>query len=152
VIGSLAAGPGRLGLSACPGLPGAPGLEEALAWGPGLVVTLMEGAELEALGRGGIGAALAARGIPWLHRPIPDMGLPPPGFDLAPVLARLGAGGAVLLHCRAGLGRTGMVAGLVLVGLGMAPAAAVRAVRAARPGAIETAAQEALVLAGGRRG
>ena len=51
-------------------------------------------------------------------------------------------GGRVLLHCRAGLGRTGMIAARLLVELGTPPDAAIVSVRAARTGAIETRAQE----------
>jgi ADP-ribosyl-[dinitrogen reductase] hydrolase len=53
----------------------------------------------------------------------------------------------VLLHCMGGLGRSGMVAARLLVELGEEPRTAIQRVRAARPGAIETAAQEAYVLA-----
>jgi ADP-ribosyl-[dinitrogen reductase] hydrolase len=44
------------------------------------------------------------------------------------------------------LGRTGLVAGLILVERGCAPLDAIRQVRVSRPGAIETAAQERYVL------
>ncbi|WP_200306505.1 dual specificity protein phosphatase family protein, partial [Paracraurococcus ruber] len=59
-------------------------------------------------------------------------------------------GGRVAVHCAAGLGRSGMVAAWVLTGFGMPAAAAIAAVRAARPGAIETAAQEAFIRDGPR--
>jgi len=53
----------------------------------------------------------------------------------------------VLIHCTGGLGRSGMIAARLLVELGEEPRLAMQRVRAARPGAIETAAQEAYVLA-----
>jgi ADP-ribosyl-[dinitrogen reductase] hydrolase len=62
------------------------------------------------------------------------------------VQRRLDLGENVVLHCLGGLGRSGMIAARVLVERGLAPAAAITAVRAARPGAIETAQQEAYVL------
>jgi ADP-ribosyl-[dinitrogen reductase] hydrolase len=46
-----------------------------------------------------------------------------------------------------GLGRSGMIAARLLVELGEEPRAAIQRVRAVRRGAIETAAQEAYVLA-----
>jgi ADP-ribosyl-[dinitrogen reductase] hydrolase len=52
----------------------------------------------------------------------------------------------IVLHCRAGLGRTGTIAARLLVETGTPPDAAIRAIRAARPGAIETPAQEHYVL------
>ena len=51
----------------------------------------------------------------------------------------------VLVHCKGGLGRAGMMAARLLVELGMEPEAAIQAVRHARKGAIETPAQLALV-------
>jgi protein-tyrosine phosphatase len=59
---------------------------------------------------------------------------------------RLDAGQRVLIHCRGSLGRTRLVAGLVLVERGFDARSAIHRVRAARPHAIETAAQERFVL------
>ena len=50
-----------------------------------------------------------------------------------------------MLHCLAGLGRTGMMAARLLVDLGMAPALAVAEVRKVRPRAIQTEEQEKYV-------
>jgi protein-tyrosine phosphatase len=54
----------------------------------------------------------------------------------------LRSGGNVLVHCRGGLGRAGMIAARLLVEEGVPPETAMTAVRAARPRAIETPAQE----------
>ena len=54
-------------------------------------------------------------------------------------------------HCKGGLGRAGMVAARLLVESGYTPEDAIERVRAARPGAIETQAQERYVLAQGSR-
>jgi ADP-ribosyl-[dinitrogen reductase] hydrolase len=51
-----------------------------------------------------------------------------------------------LIHCRGGLGYTGMIAARLLVELGMDAHDAIAAVRRVRPGAIETGAQEQHVL------
>jgi protein-tyrosine phosphatase len=51
----------------------------------------------------------------------------------------------VLVHCAAGLGRTGTLAALLLVEGGLEPEAAIARVRQARPGTLETADQEAFV-------
>ena len=59
---------------------------------------------------------------------------------------RIQGGEKILIHCRGGLGRTGLVAGLILVERGCAPRDAIQQVRAARRGAIETVAQECYVL------
>jgi protein-tyrosine phosphatase len=51
-------------------------------------------------------------------------------------------GGKILIHCRGGIGRTGTVAAQLLVELGMPHEKAIKAVRAARYGTIETRDQE----------
>ena len=58
----------------------------------------------------------------------------------------------MLVHCAAGLGRTGMLAAMLLTELGVSPTDAIRRVRAARPGAIETEAQAAFVANGSALG
>lgn len=154
--------PGRIGMSRCPGLAVCrgwrrPALEADLgalrAWGARVLVTLMEADELEYYGVGALPQAARAAGLDWLHLPIPDMGVPDAAFEArwasagAALHARLGAGEHVVLHCFAGLGRTGTVAARLLVERGHAPEQAIAAVRAARPGTIQTPAQEAYVLA-----
>ena len=54
-------------------------------------------------------------------------------------------GGKILIHCRGGIGRTGRVAAQLLVELGMPHEKAIKAVRAARYGTIETRDQERYV-------
>ena len=49
------------------------------------------------------------------------------------------------VHCAAGLGRTGTLAAQLLVLQGVAPDEAILRVRQARPGTIETPAQEQAV-------
>ena len=57
---------------------------------------------------------------------------------LLALLARLRDGESIVLHCKGGLGRTGMVAARLLVELGCMPEEAIVAVRQARSGTIET--------------
>jgi ADP-ribosyl-[dinitrogen reductase] hydrolase len=160
-----APGGGLIGMTLCPGkqqrggLSGdwrrdlGPDLDRIRDWGAVAVVTLMEAHELDRYRVPGLGAAVAARGMAWLHLPIPDAGVPDAAFEAAWQAAGprlrgwLREGRRVLLHCRAGLGRTGTIAARLLVESGLAPEAAVRAVRAAREGTIETAGQVAHVLA-----
>jgi ADP-ribosyl-[dinitrogen reductase] hydrolase len=118
-------------------------------WGAAAVATLMEQHELERYGVVGIGEAAEALGMEWHHLPIPDVGVPDGLFEARwfyaghRLRAHLLAGRRVLLHCRGGLGRTGTIAARLMVELGTAPDEAVAAVRRARPGTLETAAQEA---------
>ena len=92
-----------------------------------------------------------AGGIDWRHLPIADYSVPNEAFekqwetDGRDIRALLRGGGDVLVHCKGGLGRAGMIAARLLVELGMTPEEAIREVRRARQGAIETPAQLALV-------
>lgn len=129
------------------------GLEEDLAalggWGARCVVTLVGEAESARLGVPGYPAAVRAGGFVSFNLPVADFSVPGAAFMEAfvPVRAELDrlldAGAPVAVHCAAGLGRTGVFAAALLVREGLAPAEAIARVRAVRPGAIETAEQEA---------
>lgn len=126
-------------------------LDVIARWGAAVVVTLVEDHELAALQIERIGAEVRRRHMEWHHWPIRDVSPPDTFFSLmwpgrSALLRRLLASGCrVLIHCKGGLGRAGMIAARVLADAGEAPAAAMAKVRAARPGAIETAEQEAWV-------
>jgi ADP-ribosyl-[dinitrogen reductase] hydrolase len=155
-------GGGVIGMTLCPGkrqpeaVTGpwdrdlAQDLEAIRAFGATTLVTLMETHELvgaqvpaEVMQK----AALSA-GLTWHHWPIVDLAAPTEAFERlwsaeAPLLCRtLHGGGKVLIHCRGGRGRSGLVAARLLIELGAISADAVTTVRAAQPLAIETAAQE----------
>jgi ADP-ribosyl-[dinitrogen reductase] hydrolase len=51
-----------------------------------------------------------------------------------------------VIHCLGGLGRTGTIAGRLLVELGSDPETAILQVRRARPGTIQSIMQECYVL------
>jgi ADP-ribosyl-[dinitrogen reductase] hydrolase len=127
-------------------------LDAVRGWGAVAVVTLMEEHELARYRVAAMGEEVRARSMAWLHLPIVDADVPDEAFealwkDEGPRLHDwLSEGRHILLHCRGGLGRTGLVAARLLVELGMEPDAAVSAVRAARAGTIETRVQEAYVL------
>ncbi len=129
-------------------------LDAVAAWNAALVVTLAEAEELAALGIAGIGAAVRRRHMEWAHWPIADYGMPDAEWAAAwparsaRLRSLLACGGRVLVHCKGGLGRAGMVAARLLVEAETATDAAIAAVRAARPGAVETVAQERWVAAG----
>ena len=55
-------------------------------------------------------------------------------------------GDNVLIHCKGGLGRSGTIAALILIELGISNEQAIIQVRQARPGAIDIADQEKYVL------
>ena len=77
----------------------------------------------------------AALGLRFRNHPIPDFSLPDLTAFAALVedmVARLAEGGQIAVHCRAGIGRSGMVAAATLVRLGAEPGAALAEVSAAR--------------------
>lgn len=141
---------GVVGLCPMPGRGGdfAGDLAAVLDWRPALVVTLAETGELAARGADGLPAALAAAGVDWLHLPIPDFGTPPRGLRAdwpghsARLRGLLGQGGRVLVHCMGGCGRSGMIVLRLMVESGETAGPALQRLRAARPCAVETAAQE----------
>jgi protein-tyrosine phosphatase len=138
-------GGGSIGLSPFPQLHE---LQDFRFWRVTALVTLVEVRELAFLGSKDLGKMVTAAGLAWHHLPISDMEPPGAAFEQlwaqsGPVLRKtLRGGGKIIVHCRAGLGRTGMIAARLLVEMGLSPDKAIAAVRAARPGAIETAEQE----------
>ena len=154
---------GRIGITFCPGKHDrmastgswerdlATDLDAIAAWGAKLVLTLVESAELKALKVPSLGCDVLLRGIDWRHLPIPDYSVPDAHFEEQwqtqgrDIRALLRGGADVLVHCKGGLGRAGMIAARLLVELGMPADDAIRMVRAARRGAIETPAQLDLV-------
>jgi hypothetical protein len=140
---ALPVGNGLLALSPMPGRKGdfAGDMARVLDWRPDLVVSMTEGAEMAAID---LPRALAGAGIGWRHFPVVDYGVPVGGFDglAAEIGAVLDGGGRVLLHCMGGCGRSGMVALAVMARAGEAPGAALDRLRAVRPCAVETEAQQ----------
>lgn len=101
-----------------------------------LVVCLTPDAELEALSP--LYHAAVARGtLPfrWLHLPMRNFGVPddPAAFraGIGQIARALRGGETVMLHCAAGLGRTGSTAACVLKALGVETEEALQRVRAA---------------------
>ena len=159
-IAEIPVGTGVVGVTLCPGKRGASVFGSAWArdleadvaaiasWGASAVVTLIEDHEFTLLGVEQLPQAVRAAGIEWHHLPIEDVSVPDERFERAwPVVwprlkGRLAAGERVLVHCRGGLGRAGTVAALMLAECGESAAVAIKRVRTARPGAIETAEQE----------
>lgn len=120
-------------------------------WGAEQVVTLLEPHEFGLLHIEELGAEVRGRGMGWVHLPIRDVSIPARKFERRwdqswPLLREtLMRRGNVLVHCRGGLGRAGMVAARILVEMGVTPSEAMARVREVRPGAIETAQQERYV-------
>jgi protein-tyrosine phosphatase len=159
----LLPGNGMLGLTFCPGKVQPCALtgswlrdldidcERLVEWGASTVITLMEQHELNDLSVEPLPGALAARNIAWRHLPIEDTGVPDEAFirrwksECAQRHAALSNGERMVLHCKGGLGRTGLVAAMICIERGMDATSAIARVRAVRKGAIETRGQERFV-------
>lgn len=148
------AGGARLGVAPLPGRWGDLDADVAAIgqWRADLVLSLTEEAEMARHGAADLAGLLARRGLDHAAFPVADFAVPEPGADWAGLSVRLhrvlDAGGALLCHCFGGQGRSGMVAARLLVERGRTPGAALAALRAVRPGAVETAAQEDWVRGG----
>lgn len=148
---------GAVGMCCCPGRieqhsDGAyrkRDLDEDLAmvssWQPNLVISLLELHELEFLGVVELPEELKKR-FQWLHYPVRDLAAPSgvtrQDSPLPEWLSSVSRGERILLHCAAGLGRTGTVAARLLMMAGQSSDSAIKQVRAARPGTVESASQE----------
>ncbi len=151
---------GRIGITLCPGKkqPRAQSgawnrdlgldLDEIQRWGATAVISLIAEEEMDCLQVCGLRDSVEERHMEWWHLPIPDVQPPGPEFESGWKVAgeairdRLRMGFDVLVHCKGGLGRAGTVTARLLVELGESPDYAIHTVRTARPGTIETAAQE----------
>ena len=117
--------PIRLGLMARP--RSGDWLEDEVAgWaraGIGTVVSLLEAHEVRELGLLPEAMLCAERSIEFLSFPMPDRGVPYAVREsrelVGGLVTRLNDGIGVAIHCRAGIGWTGLIAGCILSRLGI---------------------------------
>lgn len=140
--------------------PMAPGyardLETDLGWlqteyGAEVLVSLMEDFEYEELEISDLFERAEGIGLEVVRFPVVDGGVPPQdeleeyAAMIQNLVTRLKNGSTIVVHCHAGLGRTGLVVASILVALGNGPEEAIDFVRESRPGTLETSAQVDLV-------
>jgi len=130
--------PGRLSIAARP--RGGDWLEdEAVAWrkaGIDVVVSLLENDEAAQLGLKEESQALGGNGIRFIPFPIPDRGVPDSTPAAVALIARIAdaleEGRNVAVHCRQGVGRSGLIAAGILMTSGAGLEEALRLVGSAR--------------------
>ena len=153
--------PGTIGITLCPGKvqSGAVSgswerdlridIQAVKSWGATAWLNLLTTTEMLDLKVGNLEVAVKGSGIRYYRLPIEDGGVPDATFEKSwetvgkQLRAELLRGGKILIHCKGGLGRSGMIAARLIVELGaMTPEEAIGRVRVSRPGAIETREQE----------
>ena len=130
--------PGALGVMPRP--RGGDWLEDEIAAlvrsGVTTLVSLLERGEEEELDLSEERSLAEAAGLEYVSLPIPDLGVPPNVAAAVAVTERLatavGDGGRVVVHCRQGIGRAGLVACGTLMQLGFGTDDAIAVVAEAR--------------------
>lgn len=141
----------RIGLTPCPGtqeasLPEA--LTELKSWGASAILTLMGSAEMADNQVSDLGRETEKLGMQWFHLPIMDDEGPAAPFQqawetaAAQIHQLLDNGQSIAIHCKGGSGRTGLVAGQIMVERGMALDTVIELIKAQRPGAFKAPAQQ----------
>lgn len=140
--------PGRLAMASRP--RGDDWLDDEIAgWkrqGVDTVASLLTAEEEKDLGLSAEARHVRAQGMRFVSLPIPDREVPDSDAKVASTLEKLDAdlssGKNVVVHCRQGIGRTGLIAAGLLIMKGSNPEAAIKSLTAARGTSVpETAAQ-----------
>lgn len=139
-------GGGTLGICGLPGRFNAlqNDMDTVSTWAPDLIVSMTESHEMETPDNNNLSTVFENRNLDWAHLPIADFGIPDGTIDTDwTILSErihdiLDQQGRILLHCKGGRGRSGMVLLRILVDRQEDPDKALRRLRIARPGAVET--------------
>lgn len=110
-----------------------------------IVVCLLEWSELRLLNILNYPKRAQEKGLLFYHLPVKDLTAPSSKElnVLIPILVKyLSEGNNILVHCRAGLGRAGVICACCLIHFGLSEEKAIGIVRTQRPGAIQSNEQE----------
>lgn len=114
-----------------------------------VVISLIEAPEFTQLQIPHLREEVQKRGMRSRWFPIPDFSTPTSSASLLPLVEKMlqavEQGQTVVVHCKGGLGRSGLVVASGLTTLGYSAEASLAIVRQTRPGSVETQKQEAFV-------
>jgi protein-tyrosine phosphatase len=142
---------GTVALCQLPGSSGnyASDFNRIVEWKPDLVISLTEPHEMAEFEVSNLGSDLQAKGVAWTEWPVRDYAVPKPAQAVLSASIKnetktiLKGAGRILVHCKGGCGRTGMVVLSFMVDAGEDPDAGLIRLRAVRPCAVETDEQRA---------
>ena len=146
----ISVGPAILGMSPLPGLTGdfLADVEKIFNWNPTTILSLTPKKEMEDLGASDFVSMIAKERIRWVHFPIKDFSIVDQQQEVLwekiskNINLQINNGNRILVHCRGGCGRTGMIVLRFMIEFGEDPEKALERLRVIRPCAIETLAQE----------
>ena len=146
----ISVGPALLGMGHLPGLQGSflADVEKIFNWKPAAIISLTEKKEMEDLGASNFISLIEKEKIPWLHFPIKDFGIVDQQQEFLwetiskNIHQKINNGDRILVHCRGGCGRTGMIVLRIMIEFGEDPDEALKRLRKIRPCAVETNAQK----------
>ena len=121
-------------------------------WGADALISLNEAQEFQQLGVPEFPEIAQQQDFDWYHLPIQDFSAPDIIFEDAwlknseAILEYISNGSKIIIHCAAGLGRTGTFTAKILTEFGWDPQMAINEVRRVRPGAIERQIQERYIF------
>lgn len=140
----------RLILTPCPGSKGtslALSLAVLKQAGTNMLLTLMFDKDMANNHITSLPQLCEENNIAWLQLPIVDDGVPNEIFDrlwlkyIEAILAVINNQGTITIHCKGGFGRTGLVAGLILLCHGLTAEQAMKKVKNVRPNSLKNERQ-----------
>ena len=149
VIYALTVGGGTLAIASLPGRDGdyRGDMDVFHEWKPGIVLSMTTDEEMTSVGAPNLGSDIQNMASRWCHLPVQDFGTPNAEVNAkwpevsANVRQALHGGGRVIVHCRGGCGRSGMVALRLMIECGEERFDALNRLRALRDCAVETKGQ-----------
>ena len=128
-------------LAICPEPASDDSFEKVAQWNADIIVTMIT---VEEFARDDFSAKITHATPQWIQAAVSDFGIPENDFGavIDRLLAVLQTDGRILIHCKGGQGRSGMMAMRLLVEQGEPAIDALARIRRVRPNAVETIQQE----------